>query len=269
MAQKQDGQTTLYQQVQMAISDMIESHRLRPGEALPSEKELEVTYGVSRITVRRALEELEKSGRVVRSKGKSARVAQPLQAHARTRLDDDFVTMLDLVRGTQPQILTFEWQLPDDEIYALLEMNSREPVLRVDRIRSANGRPTLHTIAHVPASIGVKLEKDELATSSMIEELAKSGILPVHVDQYMSAVPCDEKIATFLEVEPGSPIFQIHRLVRDDSGKVIQSLVISFRGDNFTYHLSAVFKEDSEGVEVASTPLLNRGTGVLPAAPKI
>ena len=254
-----DRSTTLYRQVQVAIADMIEAHRLRPGEALPSEKELEATYGVSRITIRRALEELERNGQVVRSKGKSARVAQPLQAHARTRLDDDFVTMLDLVRGTEPEILLFEWQLPDDELYALLELDAREPVLRVDRIRKTNGRPTLHTTAHVPASVGVKLERAELAENTMLELLAKAGTLPVYVDQFMTAVACSEKLAKILHVDVGSPIFQIHRLVRDDARRVIQSLVISFRGDSFTYHLAAKFVEESEDVEVASTPLLDAG----------
>ena len=167
--------TTLYQQVEAAIEDMIRAHRLRPGEALPSEKELEVTYGVSRITVRRALEELERKGQVVRSKGRSARVAQPLLAHARTHLSDDFITMLDLVRGTAPEILIYEWQLPDEETYSYLELTTDEPVLHVDRIRRKNGRPTLHTAAHVPAFIGVKLQKEELAKTSMLELLAQSG----------------------------------------------------------------------------------------------
>ncbi|AIT82149.1 hypothetical protein JI59_21725 (plasmid) [Novosphingobium pentaromativorans US6-1] len=237
---------------------MIESHRLKPGEALPSEKELENKYGVSRITVRRALEELERSGRVVRSKGKSARVAQPFQAHARTRLDDDFMMMLDLVRGTQAQILLFEWQLPDEELQNLLELETREPVLRVDRLRKANGRPTLHTTAYVPASIGVKFDRAELANSTMIEQLAQTGIIPIQVDQYMSAVPCKEEIAAHLEVEVNSPIFQIQRLVRSDTDQIIQSLVISFRGDSFTYHLSAMFKQDSEEVEFASKPVFDQ-----------
>ncbi len=248
---------TLYQQVQAAISDMIEAHRLRPGEALPSEKELELTYGVSRITVRRALEELERNGRVIRSKGKSARVAQPIQAHARTRLDDDFVTMLDLTRGTVPAILRFEWLLPDNELKEALELTTHEPVLRVDRVRKNNGRPTLHTVSHVPAFIGAKLDKDELSKTTMIELLAKSGIIPVHVEQFMSAVPCSEEIAQHLQIAENSPVFQIERIVRDDSDRVIQSLTISFRGDSFVYNLSAMYNENTEGLEVASAALLH------------
>jgi GntR family transcriptional regulator len=251
-----DSQHTLYQQVQAAITDMIEAQRLRPGHALPSEKELESIYGVSRITVRRALQELERSGKVVRSKGRSARVAEPIQAHARTRLDDDLVTMLDLVRDTVPEILRFEWILPDEETCELLELKSREPLLSVNRLRRSHGRPTLHTAALVPAEIGVRLERDKLAETTMTEQLSQLGILPAQVDQFMSAVPCSEEIAPFLEIAPGSPVFHLHRIVRDQSGKIIQSLVISFRGDSFTYHLAARLSEDADEIKVASLAIV-------------
>lgn len=244
---------TLYQKVQAAISDMIETHRLHPGAALPSEKELEQAYGVSRITVRRALAELERNGRVVRSKGRSARVAHPIQAHARTRLDDDFMTMLDLVHDTTPQIVRFEWQLPDHEIHAKLELTTREPVLRVDRVRTKQGRPTLHTTAFVPAAIGVKFSREELAELTMIEILARNGIIPLGVEQFMSAVPCSPELAQHLDMTVGSPVFQISRILRDDTGQIIQSLTMSFRGDSFVFHLSALFNDAAPAIQVTSS----------------
>lgn len=254
MTEKQTEEgLTLYRKVQAAIAAMIESHRLDVGAALPSEKELEQTYGVSRITIRRALEELEREGQVVRSKGRSARVAQPLRAHARTQLADDFMAMLDLLRGTLSEMLCYEWQLPDNNLYSLLELTSREPVLRVDRLHRKNGWPSLHTTAYVPAHIGVKLDKDVLAQTTMIEALAQHGIIPVNVEQYMSAVPCSADLAPHLGIRVGAPVFQISRIVRNASRNVIQSVTMSFRGDSFTFHLSAHYNECHSGMQVSST----------------
>lgn len=248
--------TTLYEQVQASIADMIKSHRLSPGQALPSEKELEEQYGVSRITVRRALEELERDGKVVRSKGRAARVAETIQAHAQTRLADDMMAMLDLVRDTVPEIIRFEWILPDDEICAKMEQETREPVLCVERVRKSHGRPTLFTSAIVPAEVGLSLDRDRLARGTMLEQISQLGLIPVQVDQFMAAIACTGDIANHLQAQEGDPMFQIHRIVRDDSGRVIQLLTITLRGDSFTYHLAARFVEQTHDVRMASNVIL-------------
>ena len=189
--------------VQNAIRLDIRQGRLASGQALPSEKELEQTHGVSRITVRRALEELEREGLVVRSRGRPARVAERLVSVARTQIDEDLTTMLDLVRGTDPEVLCFKWRLPDEGMIAKLELSNDEPVLQVDRIRRSGNRPMLHTTAHVPAFVGTKLEAERLAKRSMLDLLVNSGVKIAQAAQVMSAAPCPEALRPPPRAEAG------------------------------------------------------------------
>lgn len=251
-----DESLPLYKRVYSGIVQMIADQRLRPGQMLPSEKLLEEAFGVSRITVRRALDELQREGLITRSKGKLAQVSEPFVAVARTRIDEDFVTMLDLVYGTTPEILHFAWLLPDEPLRVELDIQPNEPILRVDRIRRSGNRPMLHTIAHVPAFIGSRLDKELLENGSMLDILSRFGIKITQARQVMSAIPCCPTIAPLLNLEPGAAIFRIDRLLSDEKGRPVQKLMASFRGDSFSYHLNSSTTLDRPGVEIASSAVM-------------
>src|ERR1043166_3629049 len=147
--QQQSGDTPLYARVPAALRQAIRSGRLAAGAVLPTEKELEAEHGVSRITVRRALVELEREGLVVRGRGRQARVVEPLVSAVRANHDDDLAWILSLVRGTEARVRGFRWQLPDEEARTKLETEGDEPVLLVERLRSSDGPPILPTPAPV------------------------------------------------------------------------------------------------------------------------
>lgn len=241
----------LYARVQTAIRDAIRNGRLAAGSVLPSEKELEAEYGVSRITVRRALEELEREGLVMRGQGRVARVAQPLVSVVRTEIEDDLAAILDLVRGTDAKVLSFNWLLVGEPMKSKLESAENEPVLRVDRLRSNGGKAMLHTCAHVPAWIGAKLDRDALTERTMLDILMMSGITISSAEQIMRAAPCPASIAPLIELSSGDPVFQIERLVRDDKARPIQHLVATFRWDFFSYRISSTRSEAGRVVEIA------------------
>jgi GntR family transcriptional regulator len=241
----------LYARVQTAIREAIRNGRLAAGSVLPSEKELEVEYGVSRITVRRALEELEREGLVMRGQGRQARVAEPLVSVVRTEIEDDLAATLDLVRGTEAKVLSFNWRLVDEPLRSKLESAENEPVLQVDRLRSNGGKAMLHTCAHVPAWIGAKLDKDALTERTMLDILMMSGVTISSAEQIMRAVPCPAPIAPLIELSSGDPVFQIERLVRDDRRRPIQHLVATFRWDCFSYRISSTRSEAGRVVEIA------------------
>jgi GntR family transcriptional regulator len=243
----------LYARVQTAIRDAIRNGRLAAGSVLPSEKELEVEYGVSRITVRRALEELEREGLVMRGQGRVARVVEPLVSAVRTEIEDDLAAILDLVRGTEAKVLCFNWRLVDEPMRSKLESAENEPVLQVDRLRSNGGKAMLHTCAHVPAWIGAKLDKDALTARTMIDILMMSGIIIASAEQTMHAAPCPAPIAPLIGLSSGDPVFQIERLVRDDRGRPIQHLVATFRWDCFSYRISSTRSEAGRVVEMAGS----------------
>lgn len=241
----------LYAKVHAALKQAIQEGRLAPGAPLPSEKELEVQHGVSRITVRRALEELEREHLILRGRGRQARVADLLMSVARTAIEDDVASILELVRGTEARLLKFLWQFPDEKVRALLEVAEGEPVLLVERVRSLNGSPIMHTMAQVPARIGAKLEQETVSAGTMLEQLRDRGVTIAHAVQEMRAAPCPEAVAPLLGLKPGEPIFVLERLVRDEENRPIQYLVGSLRWDSYSYRITSTRSAEGRVVEMA------------------
>ncbi|MDR3463098.1 MAG: GntR family transcriptional regulator [Beijerinckiaceae bacterium] len=257
--QEQNEDTPLYAQVHAALRQAIKSGRLAAGAVLPSEKELEAEHGVSRITVRRALVELEREGLVVRGRGRQARVVEPLISAARAHIDDDLAAMLDLVRGTESTVLAFKWQLPDEVARARLEVEGDEPVLLVERLRSSAGRPILHTQATVPAWVGAKFDRDTLGQQTMIDQLARSGVTIAEAVQSMHAAPCPKAVAPLIGLSRGDPCFIIERVVRDDRRRPVQHLLAIFRWDSFSYRISSTSSGTGRHVEMTGTGRVGMG----------
>ena len=249
--QASEDAAPLYAKVQSALRTAIRSGQLGAGAVLPSEKELEVTHGVSRITVRRALEELEREGLVVRGRGRQARVVEPMVSAVRTEIEDDLSAMLELVRGTEARVLVFRWHFPDPALQARLRTPPDEPVLQIDRVRGSGGRPMLHTTAHVPAWIGARLSRETLSERTMLETLAQGGVQIAAAAQEMHAAPCPAAVAPLIGLSPGDPAFVIERLVTDKEDRPVQHLVATFRWDSFSYRIASTGSAGGRRVEIA------------------
>lgn len=229
----------LYMRVQQSLRDTIRAGTLPPGSPLPSEKELEDEHGVSRITIRRALEELEREGLIERGRGRQARVAPLLTAAVNTRIEEELASILQIGRGMEAEVLSYGWRMPTAAVAQALEAPADEPVLQVERVRRRRDKVILHTLAHVPAAIGAMLPRDALAKSTMLDLLSARGIQPGSVEQEMRAAPSDPTVAALLGLEPGAPVFVMDRLVRDGSGRPIQRMIATFRWDSFRYRISS------------------------------
>ncbi|SJZ38304.1 GntR family transcriptional regulator [Enhydrobacter aerosaccus] len=246
-----DDPAPLYSRVHAAIREAIREGRLAAGALLPSEKELEAAHGVSRITVRRALDELEREGLITRGRGRQAKVVEPLVSRIRTEIEEDLAAMLDLVRGTEAKVLSASWRLVDAPMRATLQAGEGEPVLQVDRLRSKDGKPIMHTRAHVPAWIGAKLDREALAGTTMLELLARAGVRIAGAEQAMRAAPCPKEVAPLIGLSAGDPVFIVERLVRDDRDRPIQHLLATFRWDSFSYRIRSTRSAAGRVVEIS------------------
>ncbi|CAO3428137.1 GntR family transcriptional regulator [Azospirillum endophyticum] len=229
----------LYMRVQQSLRDAIRAGTFAPGSLLPSEKELEDEHKVSRITVRRALEELEREGLIERGRGRQARVAALLTAAVNTRIEEELASILQIGRGMEAEVLSYGWRMPTAQVAEALEASADEPVLQVERVRRRRGQAILHTLAHVPAAIGAMLPREALVKSTMLDLLSARGVQPGSVEQEMRAAPCDGDVAALLGLEPGAPVFILDRLVRDGSGRPMQRMIATFRWDSFRYRISS------------------------------
>jgi GntR family transcriptional regulator len=207
---------------------------LGPGAMLPGERELSSRFGVSRATVRKALEELMARRIVERRHGagtfvRRPAVAQPLMA---TSFGDDMRR-----RGLVPssKLLWWDTVVADTELAAHLEMPGGEPVLRVCRVRLADDEPmTLETL-HVPAARVPGLRGEDLeGTASYYDTLATRFGRRIRTGtQSVAPVVLGREEAGLLGVGAGDPALRFVRTSRDQYGEVVERVESVARGDRY------------------------------------
>lgn len=227
--------TTKYHSIRDEILDLIAE--LAVGDALPPERTLAPQFDVSRMTLRRAVEELIREGRLVRRHGAGTFVAEPkiAQGLAVTSFSEDMRQ-----RGAVPSSHT----LGVDEIDAgarfgrILEISPSDRVVRVMRLRLADDAPMALETLHVPRSVAPDLDGDALADHSFYELL--EGRYGVTLDggvQTIEATVTDETESEFLEVPVHSPAFLFERTSRATDGRVVEFVRSVYRGDRYTFRV--------------------------------
>ncbi len=208
------------------------------GATLPSESALCARFGVSRITVRRALDELAQAGLVDRGAGRATKVTAPRLVHSIAAFEDPF-SPVRLVRDTTVRLLAFAWQAASGPAARSLGLEEGEQMLVIARLRLRDGQPVFHTETAMPPRVGSLVNRTALDTRPLHEILAAEGCVPTSIDRQMSAAPCPKDVAGPLGLRPGAPTFRIDRLSRDGAGTPLHRLVGHWRWDQFSMRLSS------------------------------
>lgn len=202
----------LYAQIERNLRDLIQSGRLQPGQNVPPEWELAGLYGVSRLTVRRALDDLVRQAWLNRRHGVGTFVSRPaVAAIAPSRLS---FTQEMLAIGRKPSSLLLSSRVvPADldtatrKAAILLHLDERAPLIEVDRVRLADDLPILLETAYLSSQRFPGLENDEaLANGSLYERMsARFSVVVARVDQTLKPVLLNAAQARILGARPGSP----------------------------------------------------------------
>jgi GntR family transcriptional regulator len=224
-----------YHSIRGEVLDLIAE--LHVGDALPPERTLAQRFAVSRMTLRRAVEELVREGRLVRRQGAGTFVAGPkiAQGLAVTSFSDDMRQ-----RGAVPSSRT----LGVDEVLAgaqlgkRLEISPGERVLKVVRLRLADDAPMAVETLHVPASVAPDLDGDALADTSFYELLyERYGVVLAGGVQTIEATVTDETESEILHVPLHSPAFLFERTSRDTDDRVVEFVRSVYRGDRYQFRV--------------------------------
>ena len=218
------------------------------GALLPSERALAERYGLARMTVRKELDRLVAEGAAYRVHGRGTFAATPriVQAEALTSFTEDV-----LARGLQPgaRVLAHGVVVADDALAAALELAPGARVVRVHRVRTADGEPLALEWAHLPADDFPGLEGEPLADRSLLALLRdRYGVVVTAAHQHVSAVALSADEAALLGVEAGSPGFLFRRVTRREGGRVLESARSLYRGDRYEIQIR---QEPREGPERA------------------
>jgi len=227
----------LYHQVYLILKDGIRSGAYPNGSALPIEPTLCEEFGVSRITVKRAMKELVTDGLVVRQRGKGTFVADSAELPSRNALDDLLQSVQAIGEATEVQHLASDVLTPPKDVAKKLGLEAGAQVLRSNQLRLSDGDPLAVIIAYVPEAIANRLIPDT-ENLPMLVRLNTAGIDVARAEQEVTATLAEPGIAAPLGIEVGSPLLKLTRLVFDDSDQPIEWLTSFYRGDRYAMKTS-------------------------------
>jgi GntR family transcriptional regulator len=213
---------------------------LAPGTALPSERVLADRYRVARMTIRAEIDRLTSEGLTYRVHGRGTFVAQPRVAQALTlsSFSEDM-----RARGMTPGSVVLARELVEasDWLALRLEVAPAAPLLRLDRVRTADGSPLAIERAYLPASRYPGIADADFSEGSLYELLAaRWGVRLRDADQRVVAVAIEADDAEALEVAPGSAGLRFQTLARDVEGTPVYYATSLYRGDRYEIDLTQV-----------------------------
>lgn len=234
----ENSTTPLYQQIYDLLRAKITDGSIALNGHLPAEQDLTKMLGVSRITVKRAMNELAVAGLVRRQRGIGTVVIYDAAAPT---VRGSFETMIDgLTRmglETEVQLLDCTEGSASPAVSEALKIKNGATVQRIARLRSLDGKPFSYLVTYVPYDVAEGYDDTQLASESLIKLLEQAGHAPVEAEQTITATAAGPAIAANLGVAPGSPLMRIHRIMKDASGRPVQDITAHYRADRFEYHM--------------------------------
>jgi len=254
--------TPLYHQIFLILRGQIMEGRLVPGALLAGEEELARQFNVSRITARRALAELAAEGLVTRGRGRGTHVTPrneppPIRAGVEGLLEN----LLAMGLKTQVSLIEFGYEAAAPDVAAALQVAPGEEVQRAVRVRSLAAGPFSYLTTYVPADVGRKFSRRELANEPLLALLERSGVVIGGADQTITATLADTRVAPLLETVVGAPLIRLSRTVHDVAGRPVEYIVGLYRPDRYQFRMSLdrVKGEDSNTWSACVAPAAGAG----------
>ncbi len=206
---------------------------LSVGDAIPSERQLGIDLGVSRLTVRAALDELVREGYLVRRRGAGTFVAEPKVAKGIdiTSFSDDM-----RARGLNPESRTLDLRvaMAGARLGRILHVSPSEEIIAVKRLRLADGEPMAIELLHTRSSLVPGLTGADLEQNSFYDLLSdRYGISIIGGTQTVEPTVTNEEESAALGVPLHSPALLFERVTRASSGDVVEFTSSTYRGDRY------------------------------------
>lgn len=230
----------------LLLRDTILSGNLSVGDRLPSELKLTEQYGVSRVTVRRALAELQRMGLVTRRAGSGTVVAPRKPARP---INVDFANLLshlaEMGRATSVRVLEFGYLAPAPDIALALRLSEGSRVQRSVRVRHIDGEPFSYLVTHVPEAIGQHYTSKELGQAPLLLLFERAGITVDSATQTISATLATPTVAQALGVAVGDALTSLTRTVFAADGRGVEHLSALYRPDRYRFAMKLARVSDA------------------------
>lgn len=226
-----------YYQLASILRQKIDDGEWEPRSSIPSERQLEQIYNISRTTIREAIDHLVRQGFLYREHGRGTFVSpQKLQKGLMelTSFSEDL-----LKRGIMPGqiILDLSWLVPPAKILQKLELPAGSEVLCVKRIRLGDQTPIGLQTSFLSLTKGQNITREEMESAGSLYRILaeKFGIIPSEADETLEVTLATPDEASLLQIEPGAPLLLNERLLFSQNRTPVEFVKILYRGDRYQY----------------------------------
>lgn len=226
----------LYLQIKEVLKQKILKGEYAPNERMPSESELMKQFDVSRITVRQALRDLGAEGLVFTSQGKGTFASKPKAMQEVQYLQGFTEAMSAKGYDATARLVSVREVTPNKDVQEKLNVKASDGVTEIVRVRYLNGEPVSLDTSFFPIVVGKQLLSKDL-TGDIFPLLESDLRLPLgKAEISLEARAASREIAQELNMEEGSPMMWVQRLVRDVHNHPVDYEYLAIRGDAYQYH---------------------------------
>ena len=228
----------LYSQIFALLKTKIETGDFAFNSKLPAEETLAGQLGVSRITVKRAMNELAAAGYVTRFRGRGTIVSHsshipPVRGNYQTPMEH----LRQLGLQTEIELKSIDVRMACEDVAKELFIPLDTQVQVVERVRHLEGAAFSYIVNHTPLYVASKLKESDIAWRPFTVLLAEAGHEVVTAEQTIIAETARGKMAQALMLAEGAAVLTIRRVLRDRTGKAVQFTISNYRADRYQYHM--------------------------------
>ncbi|MBW0448288.1 GntR family transcriptional regulator [bacterium M00.F.Ca.ET.228.01.1.1] len=218
----------VYARIQQALQEMIEGPAFSPGDRIPSERELAEQFSISRMTMRKAITNLVRTGVLERRSTSGTFVASPRVQRPLDRSLQSLSKTIEQGGGAAgSKLLFFEMSRANERVGKCLKIEEDADVVVIRRLRSANGLPFCVETTYLPAGRVPGLIADDLAGNASLYDLLKSryGIEAAYDEGTISVAPVTLLESELLNLPAASSALLYRAIIYDSSGLPVEYLV--------------------------------------------
>ncbi|PKI01282.1 GntR family transcriptional regulator [Glaciecola sp. 33A] len=228
----------LYHQLYLLLKNTIINGSARYGEQMPTELQLSDAFAVSRITVKRAMDDLAAEKLIARRRGKGSHVTyQYVHEPVKAPLVGMLENLAEMGKHSKVVVLAIEKLVPPAAVREELNLGKDEKAVKVIRVRSnENGQPYAYYVSWtLPQAKG--LTKKNIEKKTRLDILKENGIKIVKVEQTLAAENANSLVASQLQVNINTALLSLKRQSFDSSGELVDILYGLYNPKLFTYKM--------------------------------
>lgn len=227
---------TRYSQIAGYYRHLIESKTLVDGDRLPSEAEMSLLFKTSRITVRRAMEEIAQAGYIERVQGKGSFVMTQKRDMQLNHLKGFTEEMKSKGLTATSRVIRSCVQSCEIKVAEHLALEMEAQVISIERLRLVDNEPVAFEHVFIPFHLCPELAHEDLS-GSLYSLLSDKGLNVSRATQNISAGFSPRAVCDLLKISQNAPTLNIERITYLDNGTPLEYVLSAYRSDRYTFHV--------------------------------